>query len=279
MAKNIIDAIIAIIKNKDFSVQQNKSNSVAQKGKGLELYIKKAFANGFALSESKLQTRFSNVFSYQGGTNNPPDAMIRGGAAIEIKKIEGNSQIQLNSSFPKQVLLQHDKMITKECQTAEKWQEKQLIYAIGIVEKSMLKHLFMVYGEDYCAPESCYRNLIDAVKTAVEEAIKATGKQLTASNELARVNAVDPIERTYMRVRGMWGMENPWKAFNISLDGSKNFTLPVLINDNIWNNLSNKSKLLALSKSCSGLQISDMEIKDPDNPKINKTCKLISFEI
>lgn len=34
------------------------------------------------------------------------------------------------------------------------------------------------------------------------------------SKELGHINKVDPLGVTYMRVRGMWGIDNPWKVFS-----------------------------------------------------------------
>lgn len=42
------------------------------------------------------------MLSHQGNKNHPPNFIIRGGDAIEVKKIESkNRNIALNSSFPK----------------------------------------------------------------------------------------------------------------------------------------------------------------------------------
>lgn len=48
------------------------------------------------------------------------DAMLRGGDAIEVKKIESNTgDIQLNSSHPKDKFLFTGSMITEACRNAE----------------------------------------------------------------------------------------------------------------------------------------------------------------
>lgn len=67
----------------------------------------------------------SEVFSYLGNNSNPPDAMLRNGDAIEVKKIESlSSALTLNSS-----------MISTACREAEQWSEKDMIYVVGVVEK------------------------------------------------------------------------------------------------------------------------------------------------
>jgi hypothetical protein len=76
-----------------------------------------------------------------GNANNPPDSMLKGGDAIEVKKVGSHSsQIQLNSSFPKDKLHSHDRLITRECVNCEEWDvsrfnslAKVLAYSILIV--------------------------------------------------------------------------------------------------------------------------------------------------
>lgn len=40
---------------------------------------------------------------------------------------------------------------------------------------------------------------------------------LTDTRELGKLNKVDPLGITYLRIRGMWGIENPFQVFNIFL--------------------------------------------------------------
>ena len=75
-------------------------------GVALEEFVKNAFADCFDCNEKTVIQAQSKVFSYLGNSNNPPDAMLRGSDAIEIKKLTsiGNTQMQLNSSYPKNKL-------------------------------------------------------------------------------------------------------------------------------------------------------------------------------
>ncbi|CUU71099.1 NgoPII restriction endonuclease [Campylobacter hyointestinalis] len=67
-------------------------------GDSLENFISDLFCDTvLEADESKKLLKKSEVFSYIGNNNNPPDFMLRGGDAIEVKKIENaNSTIALN---------------------------------------------------------------------------------------------------------------------------------------------------------------------------------------
>jgi hypothetical protein len=153
------------------------------------------------------------VFSYLGNANNPPDLILKNGDAIEVKKIESlNSQIALNSSYPKSKLFSDDPMITDACRNCEEntWIEKDLIYTIGVTEKGRLKLVWFIYGDCYAAEKQVY----ERVKTAICDGIRQiSGIEFTKTKELGRVNNVDPLGITYLRIRGMWGIENPIKVF------------------------------------------------------------------
>ena len=52
--------------------------------------------------ELEKMRRYSDEFSWLGNQNHPPDIMIKGGDAIEVKKTQSaNSDLALNSSYPK----------------------------------------------------------------------------------------------------------------------------------------------------------------------------------
>ncbi|MDQ7058789.1 MAG: NgoPII family restriction endonuclease [Ghiorsea sp.] len=64
--------------------------------------------------------KYDDTFSYGGNANNIPDAMILGGDAIEVKKVESfNSGIPLNSSYPKDKLYADDHRINQTCRNSE----------------------------------------------------------------------------------------------------------------------------------------------------------------
>ena len=280
--KNIIDAIINIVKNpilelKEYSISHNRANSM---GEALEEYIKDVFSGTlFEKDENKRMEIISEVFSYLGNTNNPPDSMLRGWDAIEVKKIENkSSSLALNSSYPKAKLYSNSSMITDACRSCEKWEEKDIIYTIGTCEKNKLTSLIFVYGEDYAAENKIYENVKNKIKLGIET---INDLEFSETNEIGRVNRVDPLGITYFRIRGMWGIENPVKVFDYiyKRDDSKQFNFMALINEDKYLSFSNTKELEDLEKENKNLEIKDVRIKNPNNPAQLKKAKLITFKI
>ena len=280
--KNIIDAIINIVKNpilelREYSISHNRANSM---GEALEEYIKDVFSGTlFEKDENKRMEIISEVFSYLGNTNNPPDSILRGGDAIEVKKIENkSSSLALNSSYPKAKLYSNSSMITDACRNCEEWEEKDIIYAIGTCEKNKLTSLIFVYGEDYAAENKIYENVKNKIKLGIET---INGLEFSETNEIGRVNRVDPLGITYFRIRGMWGIENPIKVFDYiyERDNTKQFNFIALINEDKYNSFLNREELENLEKENKYLEIKNVKIKNPNNPAQLRSAKLITFKI
>ena len=278
--KNIIDAIAVLVKRKDnrLSDAPRGSNRINAVGYALEDYIKNLFADTFDCSESDRRERLSSVFSYLGNDANPPDIMIKGGDAIEVKKIQSdNAALALNSSYPKHTLLSSSPLLSNACREAESWIEKDIIYAVGVVGGDRIKHLCMIYGRDYCASEECYDRIRTLIKFSVEN---SSGLEFAPTRELGRVNRVDPLGITYLRIRGMWHIENPWRVFDYvyqrNFDAGFNFMC--IVNADKWLTFDNRDELIALQKSCPALRIADVKIYNPDNPARLNNAKLISYE-
>lgn len=280
--KNIIDAIINIVKNpilelREYSISHNRANSM---GEALEEYIKDIFSGTlFENDKNKRLEIISEVFSYLGNTNNPPDSILRGGDAIEVKKIENkSSSLALNSSYPKAKLYSNSSMITDACRNCEEWKEKDIIYAIGTCEKNKLTSLIFVYGEDYAAENKIYENVKNKIKFGIET---INGLEFSETNEIGRVNRVDPLGITYFRIRGMWGIENPIKVFDYiyERDNTKQFNFMALINDDKYNSFFNREELENLEKENKYLEIRNVKIKNPNNPAQLRSAKLITFKI
>ena len=280
--KNIIDAIINIVKNpilelREYSISHNRANSM---GEALEEYIKDIFSGTlFENDKNKRLEIISEVFSYLGNTNNPPDSILRGGDAIEVKKIENkSSSLALNSSYPKAKLYSNSSMITDACRNCEEWEEKDIIYAIGTCEKNKLTSLIFVYGEDYAAENKIYENVKNKIKLGIET---INGLEFSETNEIGRVNRVDPLGITYFRIRGMWGIENPIKVFDYiyERDNTKQFNFIAIINEDKYNSFLNREELENLEKENKYLEIKNVKIKNPNNPAQLRSAKLITFKI
>ncbi|WP_026893371.1 NgoPII family restriction endonuclease [Lacrimispora aerotolerans] len=282
METNIIRAIINLVNNpiielKQYSESHNRTNSM---GESLEEYIKDIFAGTVNENDMMVRNRkISQCFSYLGNQNNPPDSIINGGDAIEVKKIENKgSFLALNSSYPKTKIFSNSTMITDACRNCETWIEKDIIYTVGIVKNNLLSGLCMVYGEDYAASEGIYTRIKDVISKGVNS---IEGVEFSVTNELGRVNKVDPLGITYLRVRGMWGIENPMKVFNYIYrrDESKQLNFMALINQDKYNTLQYTDELERLAREVENLNMLDVEIKEPDNPAKLRPAKLVTFSV
>lgn len=276
--KNIIDAILNIISKQKHTigVSNNTSNRLHAMGEPLEDYIKDAFAGTIDCDTKTRLNVQANVFSYGGGKNTPPDAIINCGDAIEVKKVESIGGVPLNSSFPKSKLHNDDPRISKECKDIEggTWKDKDIIYAIGCVIKGTndMSSLVMVYGDVYCANRSCYERIFNIIKDSISDA----NLVLEDTNELAHINAVDPLGITYFRARGMWGIEHPFKVFDYIYKRNPQcgFEMMVIIPISKFDQFANKDALLKESSTNRNLSIADCKVKDPNN-----TVKLIDVKL
>lgn len=276
---NIIDAILNLVNNPvtELVEHYNARNRANNAGDALEEYIKDLFTNSFDMDETEKLEKWNQVFSYLGNNSNPPDAMLRGGDAIEVKKIESNDgALALNSSYPKHTLRADSRMISSACRVSEDWTEKDIIYAVGVVNRNRLKHLCFVYGLDYCASDECYSKIKQTIKNGVES---ISGVEFTETNELGKVKKVDPLGITYLRVRGMWGIDNPWSVFSYvyKRDMSKKFNFMCIINDTKWNSFDNTDLLTNITDD--RFEIKNIRIKNPDNPAQLVNAKLITYTI
>ncbi|OBW90637.1 restriction endonuclease NgoPII [Gallibacterium genomosp. 3] len=278
---NILNAIMSLIKSPIFELREyaDTHNRVNNMGQALEEYIKDLFADSVNDTDSnERDKKRSKTFSYLGNKNNPPDAMLINGDAIEVKKIENiNSTLALNSSYPKNKLYSTNTLINRACRECEEWNVKDMLYTIGWVNQNRLKFLCFVYGDEYCADKLTYENTRQVLKDGIEN---IPSVEFAETNELARINRVDPLGITYLRIRGMWGIENPLKVFSyIYKYSEKEFSFMALINQEKFDSFSNKLEFLQFIENNSKAKIQDVEVKDPNNPAKLKSAKLITFEI
>ena len=276
---NILEAIYNIVNHKNFAIREfysgrNRANSM---GEALENYIKDAFADTFDSDneQSRLKT-YNKEFTWLGSQNNPPDIMIKGGDAIEVKKTQSaNSSLALNSSYPKTDLRSTNPIITSECRECEDWEVKDLIYCVGHTTDTDIKSLWMVYGSSYAAKHETYQR----IKTTISEGIKTIPDVVFAdTKELGRVNQVDPLGITNLRIRGMWQIENPRKVFNYLHETTdKDFELVCIIPTEKYNSFPNESRSKLEGITENGFSIEDKQIKNPNNPAKLMDCKLIKL--
>ncbi|PXA19976.1 restriction endonuclease [Staphylococcus pseudintermedius] len=288
---NIIDGIINIINNPVYKLRSsyiNERNRVNSVGDALEEYIKDIFSGTVNESnKDKRLEKYNKVFSYLGNNSNPPDIILKGGDAIEVKKIESQSALALNSSYPKHKLLSTNTLLSKACReceyepgTNEYWKEKDIIYAIGTIDKESrnLKSLIFIYGEDYAADIEVY----EKVKNRIKEGVSLIENvEFTPTKELGKVKKIDPLGITDLRIRGMWHISNPLNIFKnvIKHDKDKDFNFTAIINNQKWNSFDNKNDIINVIDKNENAKLMDLQIQDSNNPAKFKDVKVISLSL
>lgn len=279
---NILQALKNLTENPitDISVryQVNGRNRANNMGEALEAYVKDLFCNTFDIqNETEKNKICSEKFSYIGNQNNPPDLMIANGDAIEVKKIESvGSQIALNSSYPKDKLYSDSPMITQDCRKCENWREKDIIYIIGAMQQNKLKALWFVYGDCYVASKDIY----ERIKNKISEGVNSLPDvEFSETKELGRVNKVDPLGITYLRIRGMWGIDNPVHVFDYitNIERDSGLTVNAVMLTKKYNSFPESDRQAIESITSDNFTISDVEIKSPNNPARLLNAKLIKF--
>lgn len=278
---NILSAIKSIVANSSLDVVENPNeiihNRANQMGIALEDYVKNAFANCIGQSEREIKYARNKTFSYLGNSNNPPDAMLAGSDAIEIKKLEslGTSQLQLNSSYPKNKLYSNNPKISITCRTCEEWDEKDMLYIVGQVKNQELHNIFFIYGDLYCDSHEVYESTENAIKEGLHS---LEGVELAETNELGRVNKVDHLEISDLRVRGMWLIKSPFLQFDYLTEKLNDYTfkLVALIPEHKYFSFENVDEFEEFCED-KGVSISDEEIEDPQNPANLIKSKLIIY--
>lgn len=282
---NVIDAVLNIVKHNEFSMKlRSKSGTrVNSEGDSLEEYVADVFADTFDLPETERLKKIQEVFSYRGNQNNPPDIILKNGDAIEVKKIKSlKGEVALNSSPPKDHLYCDDTRISAACKKCENWKVKDIMYVVGTVNKSnTIEHLSIVYGVDYAASRETYGTIAKIIKEGILNIPDVEFNEET--NELGRVNKVDPLGITYLRIRGMWHIENPLKVYDYiyTPKKGKKFNMFVLINETKYESIQEESKrkLENELKTNLNLQMKNVEIKDPNNPARLKKAKMITYSV
>jgi hypothetical protein len=277
---NILKAILNIAKKPITELKEGYSgrNKINNIGEALEIYIQDAFAETITESDINLRKqKISDVFSYLGNQNNPPDIILRNGDAIEVKKIQSKgSAIALNSSYPKHKLYSDDSKITDACRECEDWNVKDIIYAVGITSDTSLQHLWLVYGDCYAASREVYARIGKNIKQGVAE---IPDIEFSETKELGRVNKVDPLGITNLRIRGMWHIDNPLKVFcdTCKVNEDSVFSLTCIMRNKKYDSFNEEDKKEIINDK--NISINDIKIKNPDNPAQLITAKLITMEI
>lgn len=278
---NTLRAFRHIIENPNATINPAKisSNRINNVGDALEGFIKDAYAEllDTNLSDYEKDVVYSQVFSWLGNSGNPPDSMLRGGDGIEVKKIQSiSSAIALNSSSPKNKLYASDTRVATGAKTAENWTEKDIVYAIGSVPAQDLKRLWLIYGDCYAASKEVYDRLSNAIATGVRQ---LPDIQFQKTNELGRVNKVDPLGITNLRVRGMWHIDNPSRVYSHLVSNSPNRQFYLLMREQKYQSFPVGDRLALERVQTNGYSNSVIEIRNPDNPAQLIKARFIKYEV
>ena len=277
---NLLIALSNLVKNPVTNIigHYRSSTRANSMGDTLEFYIKDLFCDSTKeKSISKKNEIYNKHFSYLGNQNNPPDIIIKDGDAIEVKKIEGlRSSIALNSSYPKDKLYSDSPMITQACRDCENWREKDLIYTIGVAKNNKLQVLWFVYGNCYAAGKEVYERIKNKISSGINE---LENIEFAETKELGRVNKVDPLGITYLRIRGMWHIKNPIKVFDYitGVDRTNRLTVNAIMLKEKYDSFPAEDRKNLENISVRNFSISNIKIKSPNNPAKLLDAKLIKF--
>ena len=168
-------------------------------------------------------------------------------------------------------------MITKGCRDCEDWQMKDMVYVVGFASSGSLKSLWFVYGDCYAANKEIYTRVKEKISLGVNE---LQGVEFSNTRELARVNRIDPLGITYLRVRGMWGIVNPMQVFDYVVDRNKqsDFTAYAIMLKSKYDSFSKEDRGNIERIADKEIIIKDIQIKSPNNPAKLLDAKLFKFE-
>ena len=119
------------------------------------------------------------------------------------------------------------------------------------------------------------RNIVSGIE-------QTAGVEFSATKELGRVNKVDPLGITSLRIRGMWQIEHPEKVYRYLMPEETNncdFRLVTLMRKSKYQSfpIEDRTKLESIENY--NLQNRLVKIKSPDNPIKRVAARLITFQI
>jgi len=216
------------------SLTSQPRGTLGAQGKPFEIFAKNMFAQSLGALSSHVDAAWERTFSWRGSANHPPDFMIRGGDAVEVKTHKGITQLQLNSSPPRRKLKVSDSRIQDGCKNCEVWEEKDFLYFIGKTNEEYVEALWLIDGRCIADEEETYDVIFDKLSLTISDLGGDPG------NEIGRLNEIDKLKVTSLRVRAMWLLEHPAKIFEAIFEPikPKTFVLNVLVSLDKWNSYS-----------------------------------------
>ncbi|MBL0686676.1 MAG: NgoPII family restriction endonuclease [Sulfurospirillum sp.] len=151
-----------------------------------------------------------------------------------------------------------------------------MLYAVGYTNQLVLKSLWLVYGDCFCADKETYERIKNTISSGVNT---IQDVEFSETKELGKVKKVDPLGITDLRIRGMWHIDNPNKTFDYiyNFDDTKDFQLICLMKKEKYNSLPREDKEVIDNNN--NVEIEDVKIKNPNNPVQLIDAKLLIFKV
>ncbi|MBN1617951.1 NgoPII family restriction endonuclease [Candidatus Dojkabacteria bacterium] len=283
MCPNILTAIknISNFRNNNMSeyFKDYAGSQIKTVRQQMENYVKDAISGSFNSVKNKKPTeRYNGVFSYIGNKNQPPDMIIQNGDAIVIKTIKTyKGSFTINNSPPKDRLMWNDPWIIKNCRRIDggQWNNKDLFYVIAWIEKRRMKYLNFIQGSCIFPEQKFYNKKIHDLKNNIYNYLESEGLEANRTIALGKVTNIDPLGITNLRIKTVWRIKNPLKIFSDTFryDNKREFTLIALMLKNKFDTFPKKD-IDAIVKD-KQIEIEDVKIKNPNNPKSKIDAKLV----
>lgn len=279
---SVLKGICHIVNSGNFSLEDKVTgvNRLNQSGEMFELYVQNALSGCLLTKDDGERTRqFLHAFSYKGNNTHPPDLMLRDGAAFEVKKTETKTpnEIALNSSSPKDYLHRTESRINEGCRNAEAWTKKDFVYVLGHCTKGIVRDIYFCYGDCLAANQESYLKVHDSVVKCFDGSGLTFGK----TKELGRLNGVDILRRTSLRIRGMWIIQSPQRAFpSLKKPSDKaTFCLRALVLTSTYDSMREYCMTDLNEAMKKGLQVIQTQIYSPNNAAKMLDATYIFYEV
>jgi NgoPII restriction endonuclease len=142
-----------------------------------------------------------------------------------------------------------------------------------------LKRLWLLAGDCLAADADIYQRIKDKISIGIGE---INGVEFAKTKEIARINKVDPLGITYLRIRGMWGIENPvdiYDYLDIKYNPKADLQVISIMTEEKYNSFpeSDIKSIEQISANTPNLEIGDVQIQSPNNPVNLIQAKLITY--
>lgn len=186
--------------------------------------------------------------SSRGGSNHPPDHLIKNGPGIETKKLNSVQDVPTNSSMPKhKISPENDKLKdeTKEVLRSSNKAERDMFYAIGTKNENELKVLWIVQATTVFNQDGYEKKLQEAIENLHEGLESKQFDVIEDSNEPARVKNAGQKGNINSRFRLMHSFKHPENVYSEyvqSLSGDTDSPMVIVIEKEKYQKLKTEDK-------------------------------------